>query len=51
MLDSNIQQWKYWRMLFGTEADHIGGLKYLVKTTHGTFYSFEIAKLNSSELY
>lgn len=51
MLDSNIQQWKYWRMSFGTDADHIGGLKHLVKTTSRAFYSFEIAEFNSSELY
>lgn len=50
MLDSKIHQWKYWRMSFGSDADHIGGLKYLVKTTSRDFYSFEIAKLNSSEL-
>lgn len=51
MLDSNIQQWKYWRMLVGTDADHTGGLKYLVKTASRAFYNFEIAELNSSEFY
>lgn len=45
MLDSIIQQWKYWRMSFGSDADHIGGLKYLVKTTSKVIYSFEVSKL------
>lgn len=51
MLDSVIRQWKYWRMSFGSDADHIDGLKYLVKTTSKGVYSFEMSKPNRFVFY
>lgn len=46
MLGSKIGEWH-----LESDADHTGGLKYLVKIISRDFCSFENAKLYSSMLY